>query len=162
MKRKFTIIIGSILIATPILICLLLYTNRSIHQNDWEKRTTPLPKETKDLLCSRFELLPEDPLCSDNKNVYALDFVDIIRDTFRPYETNNVESSEAATYDDVEDKIGMFKYECESVETTGEGFSYFVCYYDLRGDRKFIIAIFYTYPDMAVMRINSTSRYYDY
>lgn len=129
-----------------------------LRQESWKERTTPLPKETIDLLCHSFELSPDDSLCNGRGEVYGLDFFDIIRDAFRPYMEYEIVSSEAATYDDVEKKIGMFRYECEPVVQEADGFTYFVCFYDLRGDRAFIIAIVYSYPDMAVWRMNSTSR----
>jgi len=131
-------------------------------RDDWKQRTTPLLQETRDLLCSSFGLPPDDCLCNGNKDVYADDFVDTIKDAFRPYEEYRTQSSEAATYDDVEKKIGKFKYECEPAETTGDGLTFFTCSYDLRGDREFVMTFLYTYPEKAVMRIMSTSTIYDY
>ncbi len=160
MKRKEIIVISTTSVLL-ILVLSILYLNQVSRSNDWEKRTTPLPKTTVDLLCRNFALSLDDVLCNGKKDVYVLDFMKVVRDAFRPYETYEIESSEAATYEEVEEKIGMFKYECEPVETTGDGFSYFRCFYDLRGDRKFIITIFYTYPEMAVMRLGITSRFED-
>jgi hypothetical protein len=151
----------SIIIVILTLALSILYIKQASHSDDWKRRTTPLPKETIDLLCHDFELPSDDSLCDGNKDVYALDFVKVIRDTFRTYEAFGIESSEAATYDQVEEKIGTFKYECEPVTYQADGFSYFVCFYDLRGDREFIITVFYTYPEMAVMRLGITSRFDD-
>ena len=92
----------------------------------------------------------------------APDFVSIIKDTFRPYEEYGTQISEAATYDDVEKKIGKFRYECEPAETTGAGLTFFSCSYDLRGDREFVMTFLYTYPEKAVKRIMSTSTIHDY
>ncbi len=159
MKRNNFIII-SIIVAVPIFLCSIWILSRGLHQDDWKKRTTPLPKETRDLLCSRFGLSQEDVLCS-GKDIYALDFMPTIQDTFKPYETYHIKSSEAATYEEVEEKIGTFKYECEQVVHQADGLSYFRCFYDLRGDKKFIITIFYTYPEEAVMRLGITNRFDD-
>jgi hypothetical protein len=159
--RKKILITVRIIVAIPVLVLLVLYINRALHQDDWKERTTPLPEETRDLLCSRFELSPDDPLCNGKKDVYAPDFVRIIKDTSRPYEEYRIQSSEAATYDDVEEKIGKFKYECEPDVHQADGLTYFICSYDLRGDREFVMAFLYTYPEKAVMRIMSTSRFDD-
>jgi hypothetical protein len=145
-----------------VLVFLALYISQASHQDDWKERTTPLSEETRDLLCSRFGLSSDDPLCNGKKDVYAADFVEVVEDAFRPYEWYGIPSSEAATYDEVEEKIGKFKYECEPTETTGDGLTYFVCSYDLRGDREFVMTFIYTYPEKSVMRIMSTSTVYDY
>lgn len=157
--KRIGVFVISLVVVISVLVCSIPYLNQALHRNDWKKRTTPLPKETRDLLCDRFGLPPEVSLCSSNKDVYALDFMPTIRDTFRPYEAYGTESNEAATYDQVEKKIGIFKYECEPVVHQADGFTYFVCLYDLRGDREFIITVFYTYPEMAVVRLGSTSRF---
>jgi len=101
-----------------------------------------------------FELEKDHPLCTGKKDVYGPDFYKIIRDTFRPYEYE-IDSREASTYDEVEKKLGNFKDECEPVVYQADGFVYFNCMYDLRGDGEFIIGIMYTYPDNAVFRINT-------
>jgi len=136
--------------------CGLILTLRS---DDWKKRTTPLPYETVTALCAKLGLAKDHSLCNGRKEVYAPDFHDILRDTFRPYEAYEIDSSEAATYEEVEKKIGVFKYECDDVATTGDGFSFYSCRYDLRGDREFIIGIMYTYPDNTVFRINTPMGY---
>ena len=139
-------------------IVILIFTCRlmlAIRSDSWKKRTTPLPKDTINLLCANFQLEKDYSLCNEKKDIYGPDFYDILRDTFRPYEEYGIPSSEAATYEDVEEKIGIFMYECDPVVTTGEGFSYFRCRYDFRGDREFIIGIMFTYPDNAVFRINT-------
>lgn len=160
--RKTIVITVRVIGVILVLVLLAFYISRALHQDDWKKRTTPLAKETRDLLCSRFGLSSNDPLCNGNKDVYAPDFVDIIEDAFRPYEEYGIQSSQAATYDDVEEKIGKFKYECEPAETTGDGLTFFGCSYDLRGDREFVMTFLFTDPEKAVMRIMSTSKIYDY
>ena len=141
---------------TLILLLILVYVFvDALRRDNWRKRTTPLPPETVSTLCANFDLEKDHPLCNGKQDVYGPDFNKIIRDTFRPYEAYDIESSEAATFDEVEKKIGKFKYECDPVVETGDGFTYFRCRYDLRGDREFITGIMYTYPDNAVFRINT-------
>lgn len=134
------------------------YLHFVYYNDDWKQRTTPLPLETVKTLCKNFNL-GDDLLCAGKKEVYGPDFNGILRDTFQPYEAYEIKSDETATYDEVEEKIGMFKYECDDVATTGDGFSFYSCRYDLRGDREFIIGIMYTYPDNAVFRINAPMGY---
>ena len=144
-----------IFIVLAVLACLLVVTLR---RDDWKKRTTPLPRETVAILCANFDLEKDHPLCNGKTDVYGPDFYDIIRDTFHPYE-DEIDSSKAATYDEVEEKIGMFEYECEPVVYEADGFTYFNCVYDLRGDMEFVIGIMFTYPDNAVFRINTPMGY---
>jgi hypothetical protein len=159
--KKSGITFLTLIFAILALACFMLSISQVAHRNDWMETTTPLPKETRQLLCKNFELPSDHSLCNGKKDVYALDFVPIIRDTFRPYESYGIPSSDSAVYTDVDAKIGAFKYDCEPVETTGDGLTFFTCNYDLRGDRRFVMTIIYTYPENAVMRIMSTSRYQD-
>jgi hypothetical protein len=156
-KKNLVIVVLCLIIGVPILF--RGYLHFVYYGDDWKEGTTPLPAETVKILCENFDLDAKDPLCNGKKAVYGPDFYDIIRDTFRPYESYEIESSEAATYDEVEEKIGMFRYECEPAVTTGDGFTFFSCTYDLHGDREFIIGILYTYPDNAVYRINTPMGY---
>jgi len=153
-NNKILVILLVIVVGLPVLFYGYLEFIR--YGDQWKERTTPLPHATIDTLCASFNLEKSHPLCNDSKgDIYGPDFYEIIRDTFRPYEAYEIPSSESATYEEVEEKIGMFKYECRDVITNGDGFSYFRCWYDLRGDREFIIGIMYTYPDKAVFRINT-------
>jgi len=131
----------------------------SARDYDWKSKTTPLPPEKIAILCENFDLPQDFRLCSGKKEIYGPDFYEIIRDTFRPYEEYNIDSSEAATYDEVEEKLGTFKYDCLPVVQQADGFTYFRCAYDLRGDGEFIIGIIFTYPDNAVFRINTPMGY---
>jgi len=151
-KKKIAVIVLCIIIGVPILF--YAYLHFVYYGDDWKQRTTPLPSETVTTLCENFDL-DADSLCDGKKAVYGPDFYRVIRDAFRPYEAYGIASSEAATYAEVEDRIGIFRYECEPIVTTGDGFTFFSCDYDLRGDREFIIGIMYTYPENAVFRINT-------
>jgi hypothetical protein len=62
------------------------HLHRYLHRDNWKVKTTPVAKETVNILCKNFELEKEHPLCNGKKGVYGPDFIDIIRDTFRPYE----------------------------------------------------------------------------
>lgn len=153
MRRIFLIAL-EIILGIPVLVLLVLYVNRASHQDDWKKRTTPLPPETVATLCTNFELDKDNRLCNQKKDVYGADFYSIIRDTFRPID-DELDSSKASTYDEVEKRLGSFKDECEPTVYQADGFAYFNCIYDLRGDGEFIIGIMYTYPGNAVLRINT-------
>ena len=61
--------------------------------------------------------------------------------------------------DEVEKKIGDFKYKCFPVVNQADGFTYFDCAYDLRGDEEFFIVITFTYPDKAVFSIHMPMGY---
>jgi hypothetical protein len=161
MERKMKIIkrilitVG-VLVIVSIFACLLAV---ALRQDDWKERTTPLPSHTIAILCANFQLEKDHQLCDGKKEVYGPDFYDIVRDTFRPYEEYEIASSEAATYDEVEKKLGNFKYECEPIVYQADGFNYFRCFYDFHGDREFIVVIFFTYPDMSVIRISTPMGY---
>lgn len=144
----------SVLVGLPLSLCSLLYLHVESHRDDWKETTSPLPSETVKILCRNFNV-ENDPICDKEKEIYAPDFYPIIRDAFKPYESYSVDSSESATYDEVEEKIGMFKYECEAVVYQADGFVYFRCRYDLRGDRALRITITFTYPEKDVFRINT-------
>jgi hypothetical protein len=155
LTTKFIVVVACAMLGIPVLFFFYSYLSIVYHRIDWKQRTTPLPSETVAQLCANFGLEKDASLCKGKRDVYGPDFYEIIRDTFRPYEAYEIPSSEAATYEDVEETIGIFKYECDDVATTGDGFSFYSCRYDLRGDREFIIGIIYTSPDNAVFRINT-------
>jgi hypothetical protein len=148
-----------LIIAITIIAIGLVYGNQVLHRNDWKKRTTPLSRETINSLCRDFEIQASDPKCNGKSTVYAPDFFDTIQRTFKPYQTYKLPRNQAGTYDEVEQKLGSFKYECEPTVHQADGFIYSVCYYDLRGDREFILAIVYAYPEKVVARITGTSKY---
>jgi len=143
-----------------LLSCILAwrYTIHIVSIRDREyfiSRTTPLPQDAIETLCNSFNLTKDNSLCNDTKEVYAFDFYDAIRDDFKPYEAYEIDLRESATYQEVEKKIGVFKYECEPPIHQADGFSYFGCNYDFRGDREFIMHIMYSLPEEDVFRINT-------
>jgi hypothetical protein len=138
------------------LVCSISYLISSLPNNKWKKETTPLPLEAVKTLCENFNLPKNHRLCDGKRDVYAPDFYRVIGDAFRPYEEYEIDSIESATYEDVEKKIGAYKFKCESVATTGDGFSFFTCLYDLRGDRFSTLMIIFSYPQNAVFRITGS------
>jgi hypothetical protein len=154
-RRKILLaatIFGTI-VGLPVVICTIGYLILISHNDDWKKETTPLPLETITTLCGNFNLPQEHRLCDGKGDVYAPDFTRIIVETFRPYEEYQINSAESATYEEVEKKIGTYKFKCGSVITNGDGFSYFECYYDFRGDRFSTLMIIFSYPENAVFRV---------
>lgn len=140
---------------------IFIFWGRPFHAQDWKKRTTPLPGETRELLCSRFDLSSDDPLCDEKRAVYASDFVETILTAFHPDKSYGIESPTSATYSQVNKKIGEFEYDCETVTHQSDGSSNYACYYDLRGDGEFPLSIVYSYPNEIVLRIHATSIYGD-
>jgi hypothetical protein len=149
-KRKFIIVI-----TTVIAMCFAVFNLVSfLYRKDWEKATSPLPRETVDDLCKSLLLSDRDSLCDDSKNVYAIDFEEIFRERFRP--SDEYKDGNSASYNDVETVIGRYKTECQSVvHETNPEFSYFRCFYDLRGDGYWISAFYYSYPDNVLFSIRS-------
>lgn len=93
--------------------------------------TTPLPSDTIDDLCYKFEIT-EDSLCNHEKDVYAPDFYRIIRNSI----------NRGMTFDEVSMLIGDFETgDCSS--GINEGLDTFSCSYDLRGDFVFYFSIFF-------------------
>jgi hypothetical protein len=149
--RAILIVVCAI-VATPLLI--RAYFILKGPDDSWKQRTTALPSETVKLLCQEFKLSAAS-LCSGTQAVYGPDFYNAIRNTFRPYEEYGILGSAAASYDEVEQKLGVFRYACDAVVHATNAPAYFLCYYDLRGDRVFTIAIMFTDPDKRVWRIHS-------
>lgn len=108
-------------------------------QVTWKDATTPLSQEVITDLCTQLEIDTTDARCViDNSSmVYGPDFFKDIYKVFTP------DDSSWATYDEVEEIIGTYKYKCEPTVQLSDGTEYFVCAYDFAGDRVFPIAIFY-------------------
>lgn len=135
-----------------IVLCLSLFLSEFLRRDDWKKETTPLPKETVTTLCKNLLLNNQNPLCNGFKDVYAIDFADVFEDTFLP-ETGN-----PATYQDVENKIGDYKVECQPVvHLPASGYSYFRCFYDLNGDGYWRYAFYFYYPSETLFSIRAGS-----
>jgi hypothetical protein len=155
-KRKITFVTLCLIIGIPLLF--YGYLHFILYGDSWKEKTTPLPQESVRTLCKNFDL-EKNSICAEKKPVYGPDFYNIIRDTFRPYEEYKIKSNGAATYDEVEEKIGAFKYECEPIVHQADGLVYFRCFYDLRGDRILKIVITFTSPEKAVLQIDTPMGY---
>jgi|WetSurSiteA1Bulk_404760.scaffolds.fasta_scaffold24138_2 hypothetical protein len=151
--RNFLIVLSVIITIFNIFI-IILNINTYLHRNDWKERTTPLPVTTIRNLCINFNIENDNPLCDGKKNIYNRDFFETIIDSLRPY-WHKQDKVGTATFVVVEEKLGEYKIECESIITEGDGFSYYTCSYDLRGDGSYILYIWFTYPDNFVYRINT-------
>lgn len=108
--------------------------------------TTPLPPEVVSDICHKFEVREDDWRCRADAKVYAPDFFPLIRSAFQP---------ESSTYDDVQAKLGIYQYHCESLIIEANGNKYYTCDYDLHDDRVFPIGIFFK-DDNTVWRIFAT------
>lgn len=152
-KNVFTL-----LILLGMMVCIgIPVVGRYLRTDSWKNGTSPLPAYTIATLCSNFDLEEKDPLCSGKNDVYAPDFFATIRETFRPEIEYGLNTAEGiTTYEDVESKLGMFKYECEPLTIqTSPKLTYFRCGYDLRGDRVSLIGIYFRSPENTVYRMDT-------
>ena len=144
----------SILLAIGILIIIawlattfsVLYTTFSQHTDErWKQKTTPLPKDRLVEICASLSIL-DDPLCQNEKSVYAPDFFPIVSKIFDRRET---------TYQDVQIKMGKYQAELDDLITRKDGSTYFTTTYDLRGDGVTSISFFFdgTYSENKLMKI---------
>lgn len=139
-------IICSLLFGTGIFTGIVLSIDTMVEFRTWKEKTTPLDNTVVQNLCAVFELSPYDSVCSLSDAVYGPDFFPIVLETFTPKNGN------WATFDEVEEMIGTYKYYCEELIKTGDGIEFFVCWYDFNGDHMFPISIFY-YSDGNIMKI---------
>ncbi len=128
------------------------------NQEKWRNRTSPLSIEQRDLLCKNFDL-SKDTICT-KEDVYGPDFYSHIITAFHPIERFSPYGigPEAATYEEVEEKLGIFKIGCganvpESSPVRPEGYHVYDCQYDLRGDRANILTIYFIAEEDKVINI---------
>jgi hypothetical protein len=112
----------------------------------WREKTSPLHEDVIQDICLKFIIPPNDSRCKSGSKVYAPDFFGDITRAFRA--KNGIYS----TYDEVQNKIGKYQFDYEPPVTDGSGRTYFVVWYDLRGDRVFPIVMFF-YGDGRLYRI---------
>jgi hypothetical protein len=101
---------------------------------DYTKRTTPLPQNTINDICEKFALNPNDVRCQPGAIVYGPDFFKEIKKYFHdlPKQENIVPI--------VDKNLGTYLVACEITDKNGgQG-----CRYDLRGDGKYTIIIYFT------------------
>lgn len=113
---------------------------------NWKEKTTPLDPNVVRDLCVAFSLSSNDKRCQPDSVVYAPEFFDVVRETFAP------SNDTWATYEEVQEKIGKYRYRFEPLVTQSDGITYFVAGYDLRGDRVYPIGMFF-YDDGRLFRI---------
>ena len=136
MKKKVLIffLMGIIMVVWFGTIFPALYTTFSQQSDEnWKKKTSPIPKDRLHEICVNLSVL-DDPLCQNEKSVYAPDFFSIIAKKFDHSEI---------TYQDVQTKIGKYQSELDDLITSKDGSTYFVAAYDLRGDGATSIAFFF-------------------
>ena len=154
MNRKTVLLIVLLVILSGVVFC---QTEAYLYRKSWEKETSPLPKETVLTLCKNLELDNEHPLCNGSKDVYALDFNELIIDYFALEDTYETPKDKATvTYEEVYDIIGKFEKSCEEV-THALDISYYRCIYDLRGDGYWRDAFYFYYPENTLFSIRSGS-----
>jgi len=101
----------------------------------WREHTTPLDPEVVADICEKFGLPEDDPRCQPGATVYAPEFFRTIGETFQPPD------GDWATYSQVEEILGEYKFDEEPITILSDGTEYFRCWYDLRGDRVYPIVI---------------------
>lgn len=106
-------------------------TEASFYRN----QATPLSYEVIDDLCTKFSLSSSDSRCQHAENIYTPDFSDVLRAAL---------SAPDMTFERVEEQLGLYRFEeCSPLAVTSEHQEYFVCKYDLSGDRIYIIVVYF-------------------
>jgi hypothetical protein len=146
MTSKYLFIVGLALLLITSCGCTLPISIARLRKPDLSKYTTPLTAETIQDICMGFEL-KDNRLCTQDRPVYAPDFFPIILSTFE---------RGVSTRDDVKAKLGRYEYGCEPPTYVPRlRMTYYVCSYDLNGDRVFPVVISYLDSDV-VWRMTAT------
>ncbi|MBN1874148.1 MAG: hypothetical protein JXA33_07945 [Anaerolineae bacterium] len=93
--------------------------------------TAPLDAVVIQELCQKLSLSVQDERCQSEAVVYSIDFYD---DIGQPFEYG------VTTYQDVQALFGAYQYECDARVITADGYAYFRCLYDFKGDRMFPVS----------------------
>lgn len=107
-------------------------------------KATPLSYAVINDICAKFALDQNDRRCQHSEDIYTPEFIDVISKAF---------SSPGVTFDEVEEKLGVYRIECSPSFVTSDKKEYFICEYDLSGDEIYKISIFF-YSDGKLMRIH--------
>lgn len=121
-------------LAIDIYTSLQIYNKRVKSQADYTKITTPLSRNVVEDVCSKFEIGSSDARCLPGSVAYGPDFFSDIKTYFREL------PRQEATFETVQDKLGAYLVVCEDSDNEG----YYRCWYDLRGDAKYSIVIYFT------------------
>jgi len=154
--KKRNIFIALIVIAMSSF-CISPFVYSYLHKDDWKKDTTPLPEETIATLCMNLSLSTDHPLCNGSDDVYAADFSRVLREHFPLADAMETPKDQATiTYQEVKNVIGEFEWECQEVVDESD-ISFFRCLYDFRGDRFWVDAFYFYYPEETLFSIRSGS-----
>jgi hypothetical protein len=146
MNNKWSPILVFALVVCIMCGCGLPISVAKLRKPDLAKYTTPLSAQTIQDICRRFDL-KDDERCRPGKTVYAPDFFPVILAAFE---------RGVSTRDDVKAKLGQYEYGCEMpTYVPSLKLTYYVCSYDLNGDRVFPVGIFYQENDV-IWRIAAT------
>jgi len=104
------------------------------NQTHYKEVTTPLPRSVVEDLCSKFGISPDDPRCLPDSVVYGPDFYTDLKAYFKGL------PQEKQTFATVEEILGPYVMYCEEPDKEGD----YDCTYDLRGDGKYRIGVFFT------------------
>lgn len=100
---------------------------------NWKDKTTPIDTGTKAYLCLTFALQGEQ-LCKSDHTTYGPEFYRFIASSFCP------ESESCVSVDEVQEKIGEFKYREDLPETLSPGVAGRY-WYDFQNDHVFPLVI---------------------
>lgn len=130
--------------------CIYYFVVRETHQNQpppWYVLTTPLEKSVVDDLCAKLNITESEQqkLCS-NEEVYADEFVGVIRRTFPIGSSHEMVEAKLSEYqsDFFQSEDGVYKYH----------------FYDFKGDK--VIEIRIIFKENGLFRIGSTQNYDDW
>lgn len=113
---------------------------------DYNQFTTPLDPEVVRDVCTTFQL-SDNLLCQEGSTVYA--------DQLNRAVVKVLHSEKGLTYDNVENRLGKYRYQCSHPQTQRNGTKYFTCDYDFNGDHVYKITVGYN-QDGKVYQMNYT------
>ena len=157
--RRLLYLIAFLGVSVYILCFVTSFVTSYVRKDDWRQKTSPLPKATVIDLCEKLILASSDSLCDGSHDVYAPDFSRAIDDRFPldgPMETPK--SKATISYDDIQNVLGEYKQRCEDVvHLSVSNYSYFRCFYDLRGDGYWIAAFYFYSSEKTLFSIRTGS-----
>ncbi len=150
--KSLIIVLAAIAAILMVIACLLAVVTTSamlfsvfLEYTTWREHTSPLSDSVIIDLCNKMDIPIDDPICKPGAIVYGPDFYQHIRRELL---------SDATNFDEVERLLGDYKISCESPQKLYDGSSYYLCDYDIRGDRVYLISVFFDDND-TVFRIIS-------
>lgn len=114
----------------------------------WRDHTEPLSQEVIDDLCEKFELDGTDPRCDNSgDDIFGPDFFNDLQQNISSDINNGW-----TTYEDMNDKFGMYEFKREPIVKQEDGKEFFRCFYDFTGDKAYPFIVYY-YTDGKIMRL---------